>query len=235
MMDDQRIVDRRSDTDRAPCGCARGRQTLRAFATAHSEGDVRFASNASCLAGLIAAQTLLSCAPVTRPRISATTYDPEVHVQSTNLEIPESIRVEHDEIHAELVRATKRPGSVGEAARELAAILHAHFVREEEIALPPLALLAPLARGEITSEMREVLPMTAALRAELPRMLDEHRAIGAATGRLGEVARTEGNADVERLATKLALHAKSEEELLYPAAILVGDVVRARLRQTATR
>ena len=27
----------------------------------------------------------------------------------------------------------------------------------------------------------------------------------------------------------LALHAKTEEEVLYPAAILVGDVIRARL------
>ena len=36
----------------------------------------------------------------------------------------------------------------------------------------------------------------------------------------------------ERLANDLALHAQTEEELLYPAAILVGDIVRARLRST---
>ena len=30
------------------------------------------------------------------------------------------------------------------------------------------------------------------------------------------------------LAAALALHAKSEEEIFYPAAVLVGDLVRAR-------
>ena len=149
---------------------------------------------------------------------------------TTQIGIPESMRLEHAEIHDELVRATKLPGRIGDAARELATILHPHFVREEEIALPPLGLLAPLARGESTSEMRDVLPMTDALRAELPRMLAEHEAIRAATARLGEVARVEHDESVAELARKLALHARSEEELFYPAALLVGDLVRARMQ-----
>ena len=62
------------------------------------------------------------------------------------VEIPSSIRAEHDAIHDALERATQEPGRVGEAARALAKALHPHFVREEQIALPPLALLAPLAR-----------------------------------------------------------------------------------------
>ncbi len=149
-------------------------------------------------------------------------------MQTSQIRVPESMRVEHAEIHDGLVRATKAPGRVGAAARELAAILHPHFVREEEIALPPLGLLAPLARGEMTPEMREVLPLTDALRGELPRMLEEHTAIRAATSRLGEVARAEGNAEVVHLTENLARHAQSEEELFYPAAVLIGDLVRAR-------
>lgn len=148
---------------------------------------------------------------------------------TTEIRIPESLRVEHKEIHDELVRATKLSGSVGAAARELAAVLHPHFVREEEIALPPLGLLAPLARGESPAEMRDVLQMTDALRAELPRMLEEHNAIRTATMRLGEVARAEHDEAVARLANQLLLHAQSEEELFYPAAVLVGDLVRARM------
>jgi hypothetical protein len=101
-------------------------------------------------------------------------------------------------------------------------------VREEQIALPPLGLLAPLSRGEFTPEMREVLPMTDALRAELPRMLSEHKAIRSATVRLGEAAKTAGNAAVEDLAQTLKVHAQSEEEIFYPAALLVGELVRAR-------
>jgi hypothetical protein len=59
-------------------------------------------------------------------------------------------------------------------------------------------------------------------------MLSEHKAIRAATVRLGEVAKAAGDATVERLAETLKVHAQSEEEVFYPAALLVGDVVRAR-------
>ena len=147
---------------------------------------------------------------------------------TTHIGIPDSLRAEHEEIHAALVRTTTAPGEVGVAARELAAVLHPHFVREEQIALPPLGLLAPLARGEFSPEMLDVLPLTDSLRAELPGMLEEHKAIRAATVRLGEAARAEGNTAAARLAVQLALHAQSEEELFYPAAILAGDLVRAR-------
>jgi hypothetical protein len=126
--------------------------------------------------------------------------------------------------------ATKAPGSVGEAARELAQVLHPHFVREEEIALPPLGLLAPLAAGEFSPEMQSVLPMTDALRKELPQMLREHVQIAAATRRLVQVSTEAGHQQAEALARELLAHAKSEEEVFYPAAILVGEVVRSRAR-----
>lgn len=152
-----------------------------------------------------------------------------------SLEIPESMRIEHGEIHDALTQATKARGRVGEAARALAAVLHPHFVREEQIALPPLALLAPLARGEVTPDMRAVLPLTDSLRAELPRMLEEHRAIREATLRLRSAAQAAHDSAVVELAEKLKVHAQSEEELFYPAAVLVGDLVRARLGEPAAR
>lgn len=141
--------------------------------------------------------------------------------------IPESMKVEHAEIHGELVRATRLKGRVGDAARALAEVLHPHFVREEEIALPPLGLLAPLAKAPPTPEMREVLKLTEALEAELPRMLEEHGRIGAAAKNLEAVARAAKNDEVVELAENLQLHAKTEEEVFYPAAVLVGKLVRA--------
>jgi hypothetical protein len=156
------------------------------------------------------------------------------HAHPASPAIPMSMRAEHREIHESLERATKLPGRVGAAARELAAVLHPHFVREEQIALPPLGLLAALARGDSAAPMRGVLPMTDSLRAELPRMLEEHVAIRAATMKLRDVARAERNASVVALAEELARHARSEEELFYPAAVLVGDVVRMRLAAAGT-
>lgn len=144
--------------------------------------------------------------------------------------IPKSIQAEHEAIHRALVEATKAAGAVGNAARELADVLHPHFVREEEIALPPLGMLEPLARGETVADAlaAEALKMTDALREELPRMLEEHQRIRAAVQKLGEVARAAQAVKQQQLADDLALHALTEEQVLYPAAVLVGDLLRAR-------
>lgn len=143
--------------------------------------------------------------------------------------IPQSLQTEHHAIHDALVAATRAPGRVGAAAKELAAVLDPHFKREDEIALPPLGLLAPLAAGEQPAAMKDVLAMTDALRKELPRMLEEHKRIKAATEKLRLAARDEKQAEHEQFAVALAQHASTEEQVLYPAAILVGDIIRARL------
>ena len=143
------------------------------------------------------------------------------------IDMPSSIEAEHAAIHEALVQAVGMAGRVGEAARFLAQVQHEHFTREEEIALPPLALLAPLARGEFDPAMASVLAMTDALRAELPRMLAQHKAIAAATRKLKAAAQAEGNESAERLADRILVHYRGEEEILYPAALLVGELVRA--------
>ena len=154
----------------------------------------------------------------------------EVSMDTSKIEIPKSVKTEHDEIHSTLVEATKAPGRVGVAAKELAEVLHPHFVREEQIALPPLGLLAPLAAGKQLPEnvASKALSMTDALQSELPNMLEEHKKIRAAVEKLHLAARAEHATTYERLAEQLALHAQTEEEVLYPAAIMVGKVIRER-------
>ena len=73
--------------------------------------------------------------------------------------------------------------------------------------------------------------MTDALKRELPQMLEEHKGIRVAVENLRVAARADNADKYERLANDLALHAQTEEEVLYPAAILVGDIIRARLQQ----
>lgn len=144
-------------------------------------------------------------------------------------EIPKPLQVEHEELHATLVRATKAPGAVGEAAREVARLLHPHFVAEEEFALPPLGLLSALASGGATPEMAQVLAMTRRLKAELPKMLAEHARIVGALEKLRAAARAAGMAEYGHFADALVLHARTEEEVLYPAAILVGEHIARSL------
>jgi hypothetical protein len=143
--------------------------------------------------------------------------------------IPESLKLEHEDLHADLVRATKAGGKTGEAAKAVAKVLHEHFIKEEEFALPPIGLLSALARGEIDPKMRSVLPMTDRLKAELPEMFREHQAVVAALKQLTAAAEEEKLSEHARFAEKLTLHAQTEEEVLYPAAILVGEYVKLKL------
>jgi len=149
--------------------------------------------------------------------------------------IPASISEEHLELMAGLVNAAAERGPVGQAARDLNALLQPHFDREEQIALPPLGLLRPLLDGGLPAGAEQVLPLTDSLRAELPRMLAEHRLIAAAVDHFEQVARAENVYRYEMLAVSLRRHARTEEEVLYPAAILVGELVRARTAEYARR
>lgn len=145
--------------------------------------------------------------------------------------IPYSLKAEHEELHAELVKATQSGGQTGEAAKAVAELLHAHFVAEEEYAMPPLGLLAPLADDKLTSEMGAALTMTDKLKAELPHVLQEHQAIVGALEGLVKAAKAENKPEYAHFAEKLMLHAQNEEEVLYPAAILVGEYVKLKLNK----
>lgn len=144
-------------------------------------------------------------------------------------DIPAPLQQEHEQLHEQLRHATQAGGDVGELAKTLARLMHPHFVKEDRIALPPLGLLAALARGEVSPDMAGVLDLTDRLEAELPAMLAEHRTIVEALQRLRDAAQRAGRDDIVEFAQQLMQHARTEEEVMYPAAILVGQVVRQRL------
>lgn len=146
-----------------------------------------------------------------------------------NPKIPKSLKSEHAELHAQLVQATNAGGKTAEAARTVAKVLHAHFINEEEFALPPIGLLSVLARGKVDRKMGSVLAMTDRLKAELPKMLREHKAVVTALKKLIAAAKKEKKPEHTHFAEKLMLHAKTEEEVLYPAAILIGEYLKLRL------
>lgn len=140
--------------------------------------------------------------------------------------IPKPLKLEHEELHAELVKAIKEKGKIGEAAKAVAEKLHPHFVKEEEYALPPLGLLSLLEKGKITSAMKDVLVMTDRLKADLPQMLKEHKTIVAELKKFIVVAKKEKKLEYVYFAEKLMLHAQSEEEVMYPASLLIGEYLK---------
>ena len=51
--------------------------------------------------------------------------------------VPTTLQQEHEALHDDLRRATQAGGELGEAAKILAGLMHPHFVKEDQIALPP--------------------------------------------------------------------------------------------------
>jgi len=150
-------------------------------------------------------------------------------------DIPLPLKVEHESLHERLRQATQAGGEVGELAKALARVMHPHFVKEDQFALPPLGLLGALAAGEPTPQMAGVLALTDRLEAELPSMLAEHRTIVEALQRLADGARRAGRPDIVDFAQQLTEHAQTEEAVMYPAAILVGKFVRLHMAAMAGR
>jgi hypothetical protein len=146
------------------------------------------------------------------------------------LAVPEALRLEHEEMHDALARASHEPGLVGDAAKRLLRILKPHFDKEETFALPPLGMLHQLVRGIHSPEEEAAVIMAWRLREDLDNMLAEHRFIGAALEALLAAATAERRVEYAELANKVLHHMQTEEQVLYPATILVGDYLRGRRR-----
>lgn len=144
------------------------------------------------------------------------------------LEMPGSLRMRHEAFHADFVKATKEGGNVGEAARSIEKLAEAHFAKAKE-AFAPLGLLSRLAAGEVTPAMREAIGKAERLRAALPQIRRDHGELVIGLERLAESAKAEGKTDYARFAEQLTLHIGEEEEVLYPAALLVGEYLKRRL------
>jgi len=149
--------------------------------------------------------------------------------------VPESLQAQHELMRESLARAIGEGGRTGRAAEAVAAALRPHVANEEDFGLPALGLLPHLVAGRVSPVMRGVIVMTDRLKAEYERMLAGHQAIAAAVQVLAEAAAQEGKPETVVFAKKLLLHMQTEEQVLYPAAILVGEYLKLRLGEPVQR
>ncbi len=146
-----------------------------------------------------------------------------------DIRIPKALMEGHHELGATLEEAQMEGGKVGREASNLIAVLKPHEMREEQFALPPLGLLSSLASGELDYDMAAVKLMIDTFRTELPRMQAEHDVILAAADRLAVAAVEEGKVQYVHFVEQLKLHVAEEEDVYYPAAILVGLYLETKL------
>jgi hemerythrin HHE cation binding domain-containing protein len=142
------------------------------------------------------------------------------------LEAPLALRLEHKSLREAVNRALEDKAGVGDAARAIDALLSSHFKHEEELALRPLGLLRGIARDASSADVASAIVMTGKIEQDLPQLLDEHRAILEGSKRLGDAARRERKPQFLDIADRLWLHTRIAEEVLYPAAILLGEHLR---------
>lgn len=143
--------------------------------------------------------------------------------------IPDALRLGHDEVRAELVRATSTPGRIGDAAERVAGLCLPHFEREEELVFPVFGLLRELASGEVRPEMAEILPLVSAFSAWHDALDAQHQAIASAIHALLLAAHKENNREFAEFAYCMRVHERLEDEVIYPMVPLIGKYVQQKL------
>ena len=91
-----------------------------------------------------------------------------------------------------------------------------------------------MAGGDISPGMADALAHTGWLRKNIASMLDEHRMIAGALEELLKAAGPVAPPELVSFAEALLNHARLEEEVLYPAAIVAGEYLKLRLAERAT-
>ncbi|HET6618201.1 MAG TPA: hemerythrin domain-containing protein [Gemmatimonadota bacterium] len=173
-------------------------------------------------------ENALRLGPLSPSNAFAALADRRLSASDTVDLIPPSIREEHASLRRALDEGSREPGAIGDAVRALAARMEPHFVKEEGLALPPLGVLPALATGEAIADPNRIVNIATRLESELPTMLEEHRAIGEAVEALLAAAEAEDRPDMAELGEQILHHARSEEEVSYPAAIIVGRYLKSR-------
>jgi len=142
------------------------------------------------------------------------------------LKVPKAITHGHDNLIAELKDVIDMGGRIGEKARLLGLVMAPHFKKEEEYALPPLGLLLALSEGGWEINAQEAIKMADNLQFKLEEMTIEHQNILRIMNEFKLISEEENNIAGRLFIKSLTLHIELEDQVLYPATILVGNYLK---------
>ena len=144
-------------------------------------------------------------------------------------EIPQSLRVEHNDTMEQLAVLARRHGPVGVEAGKATVLFKKHLQREEEYILPPLTLLPLLADGKISPDMKWAIAMADRVRTDREQIFQEHTQITDAMNALAAAAQKAHDTAAYDFARGAAADSLNDIELIEPMTIVVGDYLRAKL------
>lgn len=147
------------------------------------------------------------------------------------LSMPQSVRLQHEQIVSRLKIYTNHDAPTGPAASKALAAINAHYAKEEAFVLPPLALLPRIAKGEISKDMEPALAMATRTQASLPELEKDHIQITSMMNELVEAGQRTHDDELVRLATRIAAESLNHIEVAIPTTIIVGNYLRERLQK----
>jgi hypothetical protein len=103
-----------------------------------------------------------------------------------------------------------------------------YFQEEEDYVLPPLQTLPSLGSEIIPAHGAEIIRLTEKLRSQLSHMNTEHQMIKAHVKELKLAALMTTTRMSALLEERIHKHASAEEEVYFPAAILVGEYLKQK-------
>ena len=138
-----------------------------------------------------------------------------------DLRIPSSLKMEHEGLYEELNRAARITGDIGMAAMSAFKIFQHHMSREEEFAFPPLHLLHSIAEKSVDTEFTGVIKLCDTLKDQMPALLKEHDEMRRSLHEMNDIAMKEQRPEYASLAKRLMQHLTLEEEIYYPASLMI--------------
>ena len=165
---------------------------------------------------------------------SILTAAPMAAADQSTLQVPQSIRYEHDQIIKDLTNFAKREVAHAAAVQKALTVIKAHYAKEEAFVLPPLALLPKIAKGAISKdmsskEMEPAIAMADRTKAALPELQNDHIRITSLMNELIEAGQADHDEELTRLATRVAAQSLNDLEIAQPTTIQIGDYLRLRL------
>lgn len=146
-------------------------------------------------------------------------------------EVPSSIKLTHKTLLEQLHNITLYEDKSTETAVKLEELMQHHFSEEEDFILPLLGLLPMLTKDEVPPHNKEIIALSEKVQSHLDHMSAEHQLITAYIKELKAVTSAENLQQILDFENEILKHAKSEEEVFFPASILVGNYLKLKLAE----
>jgi hypothetical protein len=147
-------------------------------------------------------------------------------------DVPSGIKKEHESLLQQIQALAAYQDSTGVRARKLQELMIHHFKEEETYVLPQLGLLDALTRDEMPEETQKIIQLSEQFRSQRTHISAEHQMIKAHLGEMAIAAKSDSHY-INTFLKEIERHAALEEEVFFPASILVGDYItmKSQLRR----